>query len=153
GEMVAGRGWGGWVAPDIFRRIVSTTPDAVIRRVLWLTKSATYMYFCPEVGSKPTATALGELKLAPGPVPSVLPGNPLPARVVTTPAGLTTRILWLPKSATKTLSSASAATPFGNLNFAAAPAPSAKPIWLPARVVTTPSAVILRMVWFPVSAT
>jgi hypothetical protein len=53
-------------------------------------------------------------------VPFVLP-LPLPAKVVTTPAGVTLRILWLLASATKTLPLASTATPVGPLNHAAVP--------------------------------
>ena len=50
--------------------------------------------------SDPTATPEGALKLANVPVASALPDEPEPASVVTTPAAVTLRIVWLPASAT-----------------------------------------------------
>src|SRR6478609_9888666 len=79
----------------------------------------------------------------------------MPASVVTSPAGVILRITALSSSATYTLPALSTATPFGKLNRAALPEPSVLPkvsAW-PARVVTVPSLVILRMVLLPVSAT
>ena len=74
---------------------------------------------------------------------------------VTTPAGVIFRMSALPSSATKTLPAPSTATPQGLLRRAAAPVPSALPgePAVPANVVTTPVAVIFRMVWLLVSAT
>ena len=45
--------------------------------------------------------------------------------------------------------------PYGVLKRAAAPVPSVEPAWpaVPARVVTTPAGVILRIVSLPVSLT
>jgi hypothetical protein len=53
------------------------------------------------------------------------------------------------------LPAASVATPFGELKRASALPPSALPGTpaAPASVLTTPAAVILRIVWLPVSAT
>src|SRR5260370_39517185 len=71
-----------------------------------------------------------------------------PATVETTPAAVILRIVSLPVSATYRLPAGSAAMPNGALNCAAAPLPSARPITpaVPASGVTTPAAVILRMV-------
>ena len=71
-----------------------------------------------------------------------------PANVLTTPVGLILRIVRLPPSATYTVPAASTATPNGLKKRAAAPPPSALPEkpGLPARVVTTPAAVIFRIV-------
>ena len=89
-------------------------------------------------------------------MPSALPELPaLPARVVTTPAGVTFRIVWLSVSATYTLPALSTATPLG----IAEPRGAARAIGtagvpgLPARVVTTPAGVTFRIVWLSVSAT
>ena len=50
-----------------------------------------------------TATPVGMLKLAAVPVPSVNASLPLPASVVTTPSGVTSRMRWLCSSATTTM--------------------------------------------------
>ena len=61
-------------------------------------------------------------------MPSVLPLEPaVPAKVVTTPALVTFRIVWLSVSATKTLPAVSTATPLGVSNLAAEPVPSVEP--------------------------
>ena len=88
------------------------------------------------------------------PVPSLEPDVVLPANVVTTPAEVILRTQLFPPSATYTFPSESSITPRGNLKLALAPVPSANigdP--LPAKVVTTPKGVILRITWLPVSAT
>ena len=98
----------------------------------------------------------GELKRALVPLALVVPERPgLPATVVTTPPAVILRIVWLPASQTKTLPEASTASPAGALKRAALPVASVAPVIpaLPARVVTTPAGVILRIVWLPVSAT
>ncbi len=104
-----------------------------------------------------TARPCGPLKSAAEPVPSVLPVVPaVPARVVTTPPGVIMRMVSLPVSATKTSPVVgSSVTPTGPLNRAAEPVPSVLPAVpaVPARVVTTPAGVIMRIVSLPVSAT
>src|SRR6476660_3485289 len=136
--------------PAVPARVV-TTPAGVILRMVQLARSATYPM---PVAS--TATPVGRLKRAAAPVPSVLPVLPaVPARVVTTPAGVILRMVALVWSATYTVPAASTATPTGVLNRAAAPVPSVLPVLpaVPARVVTTPADVILRIVWLPSSDT
>ena len=79
------------------------------RRMRWLFVSATIML---PLGS--TATPEGPLNKAPVPVPSANPPfHPLPASVDTTPPGVTLRMRWLSRSATKTLPLRSKATPKG----------------------------------------
>ena len=85
---------------------VLVSSPTVILRILLLERSATYT-----VPSPPTATAKGALKLAAVPVPSALPAVPEPASVATIPAAVTVRILWLPRSATWSASSAPIASP------------------------------------------
>src|SRR6476661_2867302 len=102
------------------------------------------------------ARALGKLKRAVLPVPSALPVLPAkPAKVLTTRAGVILRIVLLLVSATKMLPTLSMATAAGPLKRAALPVPLALPVLpaKPAKVVTTPAGVILRMVLFAVSAT
>jgi hypothetical protein len=50
-----------------------------------------------------------------------------PATVLTTPAAVILRTVWLPRSATKTWRFASTAIPNGTLKWAALPVPSALP--------------------------
>src|ERR1019366_3318022 len=91
-----------------------------------------------------TATPQGYLNRAALPVPSALPEVPArPASVVTTPAGVTFRIVQLTSSATNMLPAPSTATPVGKLSRAA----------LPASVVTTPAGVTFRIVQLTASAT
>jgi hypothetical protein len=86
-----------------------------------------------------TAILAGELNLAAVPVALENPAV-LPARVVTTPAGVTNRIRWLPVSATTILLSGSTAIPRGKLKLADAPVASLDPgVVCPASVVTTPA--------------
>ena len=93
-----------------------------------------------------TVRPVGVLNAAAAPVPFVNAATPEPARVVTTPAGVTLRILLLPESATKTLPEPSMATPHGRKNDAAAPVASVLPCKPdPASVVTTPAGVTLRI--------
>jgi len=102
-----------------------------------------------------TATPTGWLKLAPAPVPSVEKPPPLPASVVTTPLGVTSRMRLFPASATtKTPLEGITATPIGLRNDAAVPMPSKNvELPLPASVVTAPRGVTSRMRWLSVSAT
>ena len=91
--------------------------------------------------------------LAPGPSAN---GDdcPLPANVVTTPAGVISRTRALPESITYTVLPAAAATPDGPLNAAFVPVPSANADDAPpAKVVTTPAGVMARTRLFHVSAT
>ena len=106
-----------------------------------LSRSPTYT-----VPSAATAIPVGKLKLAAVPVAFALPVEPEPASVVTTPAAVIFRIVLERLSATYTVPSAPTATPSGLLNVAAAPVPSALPAAPePASVVTTPAAVIFRI--------
>ena len=92
---------------------------------------------------------VGPLKRAAAPIPSADPTAPaLPAIVVTKPAGVSLRIVSLPRSATYRLPLPSTAMADGRRNEAAAPLPSADPTTpaLPARVVTTPAGVMRRIV-------
>ena len=95
------------------------------RRILLLFWSATKTL--PEV---PTATPRGLLKSAAVPTPSVEPDE-LPASVMTLRLGKMRRILWLLRSATKTLPEVSTATPKGLLKSAAVPTPLVEPDVVP----------------------
>src|SRR6266581_43651 len=99
----------------------------------------------------------GLLNVAAAPVPSAPPLVPaVPASVVTTPVAMTIRrMVWLVLAATyRLVPLLSTARPWGRLNSAAAPVPSALPAVpaVPASVLTTPAGVILRMVWFLIPA-
>ena len=123
--------------------VVTTPPDAIFR-IARLFESATYT-----LPALSTATPAGPLKRAAAPVPSAVPGLPaVPASVVTTPPDVIIRIVWLPVSPTYTLPAASTATPTGALKCAPSPVPSVLPLMpaSPANVVTTPAALILRIV-------
>ncbi len=87
-----------------------------------------------------TAIPIGVKKLAAVPVPSANALLPLPASVVTTPRGVTTRIRWLSLSPTMMVPPEVTATPCGWLKLAAVPVPSMEglPLPPPASVVTTP---------------
>ena len=120
---------------------VVTTPPAAILRMRLFPESP--MKTFPAVS---TATPRGALKEAPVPVPSANAADPLPARVLTTPPGVTLRMRLLAESATNTLPMESVDTPQQLPNEALVPAPSAKAaVPLPASVDTTPPGVILRM--------
>src|SRR5262245_36714325 len=102
-----------------------------------------------------TAMPLGLLNRAVAPMPSALPFSPQrPARVVTTPLGVTLRMVQFSESATYTLPAPSTATPVGKENLALLPTPSAQPplpegFANPASVVTDqfdPTGVIFRIV-------
>src|SRR6266480_1219862 len=102
------------------------------------------------------ARALGKLNRAVPPVPSVLSALPAkPAKVLTEPVGVILRMVWLLVSATKIVPTLLMATATGPLKRAALPAPLVLPVRpaKPAKVVTTPAGVILRMVLLTVSAT
>src|SRR6266496_4340483 len=121
--------------------------------MVWLPLSATYRL----VPLLSTTRPLGCLNVAAVPVPSALPAVPaVPASVVTTPEAMTIRrMVWLFLSATyRLVPLLSTARTWGRLNSAAAPVPSALPAVpaVPARVLTTPAGVILRMVWFLIPA-
>ncbi len=88
------------------------------------------------------------------PTPLANIADPFPARVATTPLGVTLRMRLLKMSATITLPLASTATPVGKLNEVFAPVPSANAYGpLPASVAVTPPCVTMRMRLFPESAT
>ena len=106
---------------------VMTSRLGWIRRILLLFWSATYTSTLPEV---PTATPEGLLKSAAVPTPSVEPDE-LPASVMTLRLGKMRRILWLLRSATKTLPEVSTATPKGLLKSAAVPTPLVEPDVVP----------------------
>ena len=74
-----------------------------------------------------------------------------PTFVVTIPAAVIMRRVPLSPSATYRLPASSTARSQGELKLAAAPRPSALPLVpaVPARVLTTPDGVILRMVLLP----
>src|SRR5262245_21915945 len=93
---------------------VVTTPAGVIIRTVLLLPTCTYRLSAASI-----ATAFGELNRAAAPVPYVLPEfSAKPANVVTVPSGVTLRIVWLLRSATKTLRCESSATPNGYANRA-----------------------------------
>src|SRR5215831_14018790 len=129
----------------------SNCPAAVSSRITQFPESATYTLFL-------LSTAIA--KSGPGVVPDSW------ARVVTTPAGVTLRIVplltTLPTidklvallSATYKLPAASVAMPTGLVKRAAAPSPSAVPYnrGTPASVLTMPVGSILRIARFPLSA-
>jgi hypothetical protein len=128
---------------------VVTTPPGVTLRMRWFWVSATIT-----LPLASTATPRGILNCAFVPEASKDPAVDCPAIVVTTPPGVTLRMRLLLESATITLPLASTATPEGLKNRALAPVASKNPaVDCPARVVTTPPGVTLRMRWFWVSAT
>src|SRR5205809_7791352 len=103
-----------------------------------------------------TATGRGKLQRAVLPVPLALPVLAAkPAKVLTTRPGVILRMVLLLVSATKMLPTLSMATAAGPLKRAALPVPLTLPVLpaKPAKVVTTPAGVILRMVLLTVSAT
>ena len=98
----------------------------------------------------------GLLKRAAVPAPLALPELPeRPAALVTTAALVILRMLWLPLSATWKVPEASRVMAFGVLKRALPPVASVVPEVpaRPAKVVTSPAGVILRMAWLPLSAT
>src|SRR5271157_4030301 len=105
-------------------------------RIVLLPESATYTL--PLAGS--TATPTGSLNCAAGPCPLLLPTtNSVPARVLTTPAGVILRIVLVTPSATYRLPlMGSTATPRGERNCAPDPVPSTLPgmYTVPAMVLT-----------------
>ena len=122
---------------------VLTTPDGVILRIKLLPGSATYRLPAASV-----VNPSGYLKVASVPVPLRLPVTPaFPAKVLTTPDWVILRIKLLYWSATYTLPAASVATPTGLLKVASVPVPLRLPDTpaLPAKVLTKPSGVILRI--------
>ena len=116
-----------------------TTPSGVILRIKC--KFTTTYKLLDESIVKPCSILNDALV----PVSSVFPYEPLPAKVVTTPSGVILRILKLLESATYTFPLESTAIPRGVLNLAFVPVPVIFPCELPARVVTTPAGVILRI--------
>ena len=127
---------------------VVTTPRGVMTRRRSLALSATKRL---PLGAK--ATLLGAAKSAVMPTPSAQAGAPLPAKVVTTVAG----VIFLMKlaAATNTFPTPSTAIPYGRSKVAVVvPTPSAEPLLpVPASVVTAPVGVILRMRLLVLSAT
>jgi len=140
------------------RRAVAE-PSTGTKRTQWLLVSATHSV----EESADSASATGKLNFAPVPLPSEYPALEEPASVVTKPAGETFRTRWLYESATKTLSEASTARPWGLKKDAAEPEPSAAPSapnapqappLPPARRLAVPVEVTtLRRQWLNVSAT
>ncbi len=115
---------------------VVTLPPASIFRIVWLPLSATYRL--PAVSP---AMPRGALKRADANGPSADPGVPArPPTVVTTPADVARRIVWLPLSVTSRLLPLSMKSPATVTKRAAEPVPSAVPDWIsePAKVVTLP---------------
>lgn len=114
-------------------------PDkqAVICRIVSLRVSATYT--SPALSA---ASPKGRQNCALEAAPSVDPHTSVPARVVTTPVGVISRMTLLKLSATYTLPAASVPIPCGSQNRAAEPVPFAYPGTpaMPARVVTDPAA-------------
>src|SRR6185437_732634 len=99
-------------------------------------------------------TPWGLLKVAAVKLPLPAPADPVPASVLTVPAGVILRIRLLLESPMYKLPLASMVIPAGPLNEAAVPTPLAEPaVPVPAMVVTTPSGVILRIRLLPLSAT
>ena len=122
--------------------MVATTavPSATLRTRL-LPSSTTYSV------PRDTATSTGACRAAAVPVPSVEAATPLPHSVVTAPeARSITRILWLPRSATKAAAESPATSmPMGWLKAAALPTPSAHAAAaLPASARTRPSTAARR---------
>ena len=117
-------------------RVLTTPPGYVTIRMRLLVESATTI--APSDGI--TATPAGHPKLADVPVPSAKAWVPLPARVLTTPLGETTRMRLLSRSeTTKAPLEGMTATPRGYLKLAAVPVPSAKAaLPLPANVLAAP---------------
>ena len=136
-------------AADPLPASVLTTPPDVILRMRLLAWSATKILLLASM-----STLLGRENEAPAPVPSANAADPLPAKVVTTPPGVTLRTRWLSLSATKALLDASMVKPQGPLNEAVAPVPSKNvAVPLPASKVTEPAGEILRIRLLPSSAT
>ena len=127
-----------------------TFPDDVVLLMTLFSVSATYTV----VPFPSTATPAGPLKFADKIWPSGEPDVTGPASVVTIPLGVILRMRLLRVSATYTAPVPSTATPEGRKKLAAVPCPSTRPENPePARVVTFPVGVILRMRLLPVSAT
>src|SRR6266699_2730545 len=139
--------------PAVPASVVTTPVAMTIRRMVLLPLSATYRL----VPLLSMARPLGRRNVAAVPVPSALPAVPavLPARAVTTPVAMTIRrmVLLLLSATYRLVPLLSTARPWGWLNRAPV-VPLALPDTpaLPARVLTTPAGVILRMVWLLVPA-
>ncbi len=111
---------------------VVTTPCELIRRMQWLSVSATNT-----LPTLSTTSPAGDEKAAAVPVALVKPAVPFPANVVTTPAVLTVQMRWLPVSARYKVLAWSMARPVGRRNCAVLGPPSALPsIPVPANVLT-----------------
>src|SRR3569833_1442171 len=123
---------------------VVTTPAGVILRIALEPASATKRL--PALSNR---RPRGMLNFAAVPTPSTVPGVPaVPAIVVTTPAGVTSRIVELPESPTYRLPAVSIVRPDGYKNFAAGPVASTAPLnpAVHASVVTPQPGVTLRIV-------
>ena len=130
---------------------VVTMPRGLIARMRLLEASAT-----SRLPLAARESWRGLLNAATLPVPSAHAALPLPAKVKTVPLGRMSRMRLFCVSPTKTFPLPSAATPDGLRNVASLiPTPLAKGVELPlpARVVTVPRGVILRMRLLPESAT
>jgi hypothetical protein len=136
---------------DLKKRVVDSAEVVLTRRMCVLLNSMTYR--------RPALSIVisnMELKLAEAPTPSRGFGaaTPFPARVDTSPAGVTLRIQALFLSATYIVPRASTETAAGELNLAFVPNPSTRPAaCCPARVVVKPVVVTTRIALLPESAT
>ena len=109
--------------------IVLTTPAVEIFRIALLPVSATY-----KLPALSLATPFGELKRADALAPSSDPATrACPAYVLTSPVGVTLRMMWLLVSATYRLPAWSSAIPCGSLKVAASPCPICCPYMASAR--------------------
>ena len=138
------------LVPAIPAIVVTVWVAGTIMRIVWLSVFATYRF--PRVSM---VIAAGLSKVAAVPMPSAPPDcSGFPAMVVTTPAGVTLRMVLFSVSATYTLPEASTVTSEGKSNRAEL-VPSEFPAFpaSPAKVVTAPvDRTIFRMVWLLVSA-
>jgi hypothetical protein len=100
----------------------ATSPPGVTMRTAWFPVSLKKM-----APPAPTATPWGKFKREAVAPAFVRPGAPVPARVDTTPPGVTARSRWLKESATTNDPLGSTAEKNGEESFAAPPAPSANP--------------------------
>ncbi len=142
------RNWAVAASPSIKPKVpvpatVVTLPSVSIRRILWFSESAT-----KSIPLSSTVIPLGKLNWAVAALPSIKPDVPDPAMVETLPSVSIRRMLWFPRSTTKSIPLSSTVIPTGKLNWAVAASPSVKPgVPDPAIVETLPSVSIRRILW------